>query len=92
MLAAQVVLSRVAEEEQRHRHLEYLDFLLQIGHNVPPGFDVHLIVDNYATLKHPREKRWLATRLRFHVPLHSDLRLLARSLRSRTRTRIAGSN
>ncbi len=52
---------------RRHRHQEYLDFLRQIDGNVPAGLDVHLIVDNYATHKHPRVKRWLATRPRFHV-------------------------
>ena len=52
---------------QRHRHQEYLDFLRQIDRNVPPDLDVHVIVDNYATHKHPRVKRWLATRPRFHV-------------------------
>ena len=52
---------------QRHRHQEYLDFLRQIDQNVPPDLEVHVIVDNYATHKHPRVKRWLATRPRFHV-------------------------
>jgi len=52
---------------QRHRHQEYLDFLRQIDNNVPPDLDVHVIVDNYATHKHPRVKRWLATGPRFHV-------------------------
>jgi len=28
---------------------------------------VHVIVDNYATHKHPRVKRWLAPRPRIHV-------------------------
>src|SRR3989338_937825 len=60
---------------RRHRHQEYLDFLRQIDGNVPAGLDVHLIVDNYATHKHPRVKRWLATRPRFHVhftPTHAS--------------------
>jgi putative transposase len=52
---------------RRHRHQEYLDFLRQIEENVPEELDVHVIVDNYATHKHPRVKRWLATRPRFHV-------------------------
>src|SRR5256712_7342815 len=52
---------------QRHRHQEYLDFLRQIDKNVPPDLDVHVIVDNYVTHKHPRVKRWLAARPRFHV-------------------------
>ena len=42
-------------------------FLRQIEKNVPPELDVHVIVDNYATHKHPRVKRWLAARPRFHV-------------------------
>lgn len=52
---------------KRHRHQEYLDFLRQIENNVPSRLDVHVIVDNYGTHKHPRVKRWLAARPRFHV-------------------------
>ncbi len=52
---------------RRHRHQEYLDFLRQIEQNVPPKLDVHIIVDNYATHKHPQVQRWLAARPRFHV-------------------------
>ena len=52
---------------RRHRHQEYLDFLRQIEENVPARLDVHIIVDNYATHKHPRVRRWLAARPRFHV-------------------------
>jgi putative transposase len=52
---------------RRHRHQEYLDFLRQIEKNVPAQLDVHIIVDNYATHKHPRVERWLAARPRFHV-------------------------
>jgi putative transposase len=52
---------------QRHRHQEYLGFLKQIEKNVPETLEVHIIVDNYATHKHPRVKRWLAARPRFHV-------------------------
>ena len=52
---------------QRHRHQEYLDFLREIDKNVPEELGVHVIVDNYSTHKHPRVKRWLAARPRFHV-------------------------
>lgn len=52
---------------KRHRHQEYLDFLRQIEKNVPLELDVHVIADNYGTHKHPRVKRWLALRPRFHV-------------------------
>jgi len=50
-----------------HRHQEYLGFLRAIEKNVPETLHVHIIVDNYATHKHPRVKRWLAARPRFHV-------------------------
>ncbi len=35
--------------------------------NVPAGLDVHLILDNYATHKHPNVKAWLAKNPRFHL-------------------------
>jgi len=57
----------ITQCRQRHRHQEYLDFLRQIEKNVPAALDVHVIVDNYGTHKHPRVKRWFAARPRFHV-------------------------
>jgi putative transposase len=51
----------------RHRHQEFLQFLHRIEAHVPEGLDVHLVVDNYATHKHARVRRWLAQRPRFHV-------------------------
>jgi putative transposase len=59
----------IAQCRRRHRHPEYLDFLRQIDKSVPPELDAHLIVDNYATHKHPRVKRWVAARPRFHMHL-----------------------
>lgn len=53
--------------KRRHRHQEFLAFLRHIDANVPADLDVHLIVDNYATHKHPKVKAWLARRPRFHV-------------------------
>jgi putative transposase len=53
--------------KRRHRHQEYLSFLKQIDANVPAKFDVHLVVDNYATHKHPSVKRWLAMHPRYQV-------------------------
>jgi putative transposase len=57
----------ITQCRKRHRHQEYLDFLRQIETDVPSELDVHVIVDNYATHKHPRVKRWLAAHPRFHV-------------------------
>ena len=51
----------------RHRHQEFLAFLRHIDSNVPKDLDVHLIIDNYATHKHPKVRAWLARRPRFHV-------------------------
>jgi transposase len=51
----------------RHRHEEFLKFLRTIDRQVPKGFAVHLILDNYATHKHPEVKAWLASHPRFHL-------------------------
>jgi transposase len=51
----------------RHRHREFLRFLRLIDQKTPPGFDLHLIVDNYATHKTPAVKRWLKRHPRFNL-------------------------
>jgi transposase len=51
----------------RHRHREFLRFLKLIDQQTPPGFDLHLIVDNYSTHKTPEVKRWLKRHPRFHL-------------------------
>jgi putative transposase len=53
--------------KRRHRHQEYLQFLRHIEANVPNALHIHLVVDNYSTHKHPRIRRWLTARPRFHV-------------------------
>ena len=53
--------------KRRHRHQEFLQFLRHIEASIPKKLDVHLVVDNYATHKHERVRRWLAARPRFHV-------------------------
>lgn len=53
--------------KSKHRHQEYLQFLKHVEENVPKKLDVHVIVDNYATHKHPKVKRWLAAHPRWHV-------------------------
>jgi putative transposase len=53
--------------KNRHRHQEYLQFLKQVDANVPSDLAIHLVVDNYATHKHPRVKRWLAAHPRYQV-------------------------
>jgi transposase len=51
---------------QRHRHQEFIRFLNRINRRTPPALDLHLIVDNYATHKHPKVRAWLARHPRFH--------------------------
>jgi len=53
---------------QRHRHQEFVRFLNAIEAAVPAGKAIHVILDNYATHKHPAVMKWLArhTRFSFH--------------------------
>jgi len=51
----------------RHRHEEFLKFLRTIDRQVPDELAVHMILDNYATNKHPEVKAWLASHPRFHL-------------------------
>jgi transposase len=52
---------------KRHRHQEWIKFLKLIDEKTPRGEQLHLIVDNYATHKHPRVINWLKRHPRFHV-------------------------
>ena len=52
---------------RRHRAVEFRKFLDAIDAAVPAALDIHLIVDNYATHKTPRIRRWLAKRPRYHM-------------------------
>jgi transposase len=50
---------------QRHRHQEFIRFLNAIEAKVPAGKMVHVVLDNYATHKHPKVLEWLARHPRF---------------------------
>jgi transposase len=52
---------------RRHRHQEFLKFLNDIDANLPTGFDVHLVMDNYGTHKVSKVQAWLARHPRYHV-------------------------
>jgi transposase len=51
----------------RHRHQEFIRFLKKIDNETTAELDLHLIVDNYGTHKHPRVKSWLKRHPRFHL-------------------------
>ena len=76
----------------RHRHQEWIKFLKLIDEQTPPGVDLHLIVDNYATHKHPNVKAWLKRHPRFHMhftPTASSwLNLVERWFRELTQKRL----
>jgi transposase len=76
----------------RHRHQEFIRFLKRIDAEIPAGLDLHLIIDNYGTHKHPRVKSWLKRHPRFHlhfIPTSSSwLNLIERWFREITVKRI----
>lgn len=51
----------------RHTHVEWLAFLKKIHRQTPPKLALHLIVDNYATHKHPTVRAWLEKHPRMHL-------------------------
>jgi transposase len=53
--------------QERHRHQEWLRFLRLVNDATPDHKQLHLIVDNYATHKHPAVQRWLKRHPRFHI-------------------------
>lgn len=57
----------IAQRAPRHRHQEWLKFLKHIDQETPTGLDVHLILDNYATHKHPKVMSWLKKHSRFKL-------------------------
>lgn len=77
---------------ERHRHEEFLRFLRQVDRQTPQELQLHLIVDNYATHKHPNVQRWLKRHRRFHLhftPTSSSwLNLVERWFAEITRKRI----
>jgi transposase len=52
---------------RRPRHQEFLRFLNDIDSNLPAGFEVHLVMDNYGTHKVNKVRTWLARHPRYHV-------------------------
>jgi transposase len=78
--------------KSQHRHQEWIQFLKQIDAETPRDLDLHVILDNYATHKHPKVKAWLAKHPRFHmhfIPTSSSwLNLVERWFREISEKRI----
>lgn len=77
---------------KRHRHQEWIKFLKLIDAQTPSELDLHLIVDNYSTHKHPKVRAWLKKHPRFQIhfiPTSSSwLNLIERWFREITQKRI----
>src|SRR2546426_923631 len=77
---------------KRHRHQEFLRFMRRVDRDTPADLEVHCIVDNYSTHKHPAVQRWLKRNPRFHlhfIPTSSSwLNLVERWFREITTKRI----
>lgn len=77
---------------KRHRHQEFIKFLRLIDKAVEKDLEIHCIVDNYGTHKHPKVKSWLVKHPRFHfhfIPTSSSwLNLVERWFLEITRKRI----
>ena len=76
----------------QHRHQEFIRFLKRLDQQTPRERDLHLIVDNYATHKHPRVEHWLQRHPRFHLHFTptscSWLNLVERWFRNLTERRL----
>jgi transposase len=76
----------------RHRHQEFIRFLKKIDAETPAELDLHIIVDNYGTHKHPGVQTWLRRHPRFllhFTPTSSSwLNLVERWFREITDRRI----
>ncbi len=57
----------IGQCHQRHRQGEFIKFLNLIDTQVSPDLDVHLIVDNYATHKTEKVKKWFLKHPRYFI-------------------------
>ena len=53
----------------RHRHQEFLRFLKKVA-AAHPAVELHVVLDNYATHKHPEVRKWLAQAENPRITLH----------------------
>ena len=57
----------IGECMERHRHDEFLVFLKRLERETPRELALEVILDNYATHKHPDVNAWLAKHPRVHL-------------------------
>lgn len=57
----------IAQCQPRHRHQEFLAFLNRIEAAIDPVPQIHIVLDNYGTHKHPQVRRWFLGHPRYHL-------------------------
>jgi transposase len=65
-----------SQTASKHTHKEWLAFLKQLDTQTPEELTLHLIIDNYATHKHPKVKSWLKWRNDRQQREHGSARLV----------------
>lgn len=61
---------------ERHTHEEWLGFIKHLERQTPVGLTLHLIIDNYATHKHPKVESWVKWRNQRHHKQHGVERMV----------------
>ena len=57
----------IGESFNQHRHQEFLTFLKKVERQTPKGQEIHIILDNYATHKHPNVLEWIEKKKRIFL-------------------------
>jgi hypothetical protein len=73
---------------QRHRHLEFIRFLNTLERELAADKSIHVVLDNYATHKHPKVLAWLARHPRWTFHSASWLNAVENFFSKITRQRI----
>ena len=58
--ALNVLDGTIIGRNMKRRHQEFIRFLNAVDAQVPRRKDIHAIIDNYATHKHPKVREWLS--------------------------------
>lgn len=66
--------------QPRHRHQEFLRFLERVEASTKRRLEIHLVLDNYGTHKHPTVRKWWVRRSSaLPSPLHAHWRFVDQS-------------
>lgn len=56
----------ITDIRKTHTSADFVAFLNKVNRNVPPGLDVHVVLDNLSAHKTPTVHKWLLRHKRFH--------------------------